>query len=51
MIVVVISKTNWNVTTYRNVSNIAFSSGTYTITNAGVALTFSAEDYFVRIMG
>ena len=50
MTVIVISKINWNVQTFRNVSSISLSSGTYTIIG-DTTDTFSDSYYYVRIMG
>lgn len=50
MVVVIISKINWNVQTIRNVTSITLSSGTYTIVGDST-VTASAETHIVRIMG
>lgn len=50
MRVLVISKTSFDITQYNLVSNIAYSSGNYVITNNGVAHTYSAADYIINIM-
>ena len=50
MRVLVISKTSFNVIQYDTVSNIAYSSGTYTITNNGTNYTYAASDYIVNIL-
>lgn len=49
MTVVIISKTNWNVTTIRNVTSISLSTGTYTVV-AATTTTYAQADYYVRIM-
>ena len=50
MRVLVMSKTSFNVIQHDAVSNIAYASGTYTITNNGTNYTYAAGDYIVNIM-
>lgn len=50
MVVVIISKINWNVQTVRNVETISLSGGTFTIVGDST-VTVSAETHIVRIMG
>ena len=49
MTVIVVSKINWNIQTFRNVSSITLSNNTYTIVGDTTG-TFSEAVYFVRIM-
>ena len=49
MTVVVISKINWNVTTYRGVTSVTHNA-TNTVVNDGSNHTFANADYYVRIM-
>ena len=49
MTVVVISKINWNVTTYRNVTSITHNA-TNTVINDGTTKSFANADFYVRIM-
>lgn len=49
MTVVVISKINWNVTTYRNVTSIT-RNATNTTVNDGTSHAFANADFYVRIM-
>lgn len=51
MIVVVMSKTTLTASQYDNVSNIAYSSGTYTITyNTNQTKSWSAADYLISVL-
>ena len=50
MTVVIISKSQWNVVTRRNITSITLSSGTYTVTDGTTATTYAAADYYIRIM-
>ena len=49
MTVVVISKVNWNVVTYRNVTSVTWNA-TNTVVNDGSAHTYANANYYVRIM-
>lgn len=49
MTVVVISKTNWNVETIRNVESITLSSGVYTIVG-DTTVTANKTTHIIRIM-
>ena len=50
MKVIVISKNSFNTLELANVSNIAFSSNTYTITAGGVTTTYSADNYRICVI-
>ena len=50
MVVIVVSKVNWNIQTIRNVTSITLSSNTFTIVGDST-VTVSEATHFVRIMG
>lgn len=50
MRIIVISKTSFNREDLENVSNIAYSSGTYTITADGTTHTYIAANYMLMII-
>lgn len=47
--VVIISKTNWNIQTVRNVTSISYQTGNYTVVGDST-VTVSATNYIIRIM-
>lgn len=49
MKVIVISKTNFTMYEFSNVTSISFSAGVYTIT-AGSTHTYAADNYIVHII-
>lgn len=50
MKVLVISKNSFDVIQYNAVSNIAYSSGNYVITNNGTSYTYAGANYIINIM-
>lgn len=50
MKVLVISKNTFDTTTLTGVSNIAYSTGTYTITHSGGTASYSATNYHIVIL-
>lgn len=50
MKVVILSKTSFNVIQLSNVSNIAYSAGTVTVTSGGTNYSYSLENYAISIL-
>lgn len=50
MIVIIVSKINWNVQTIKNVTSITLSSNNITVVGDST-VTVSEATHFVRIMG
>ena len=50
MTVVVISKINWNVSTYHNVTSITHNATNTVINDGSTTKSFANADYYVRIM-
>lgn len=50
MNIVLISKTDFTVSQYANVSNIAYASNNITITYGGNTVTVSLDDYHISIL-
>lgn len=50
MVVIVISKTSFNTIQHNNVSNIAYSSGTVTITSGADTYSYSVDNYAISIL-
>lgn len=50
MKVLVISKSTFDVKQYNNVTNIAYTSGNYVITDGGNTYTYAAAGHIVNIL-
>ena len=50
MKVIVISKTPFDVATFVNVSSISFADDTYTIVTDTTTVTYSANNFIVRVV-
>lgn len=50
MTIIVMDKENWNVQTFKDVTNINLNDGVYTVTIGESQFTFQAERKILRIM-